>query len=235
MNALSTPHSPDDDEALSRCAEGEIGGLDILVARYQLTAIRTAYLLLQDQAAAEDVVQESFLLVFRHAGQFRPGAPFAPWFCRIVLNCARQYQRAARRRRETSLDRIGTLGTPGARTPVGSDPLRAAERGERQQAVARVLAALTHKQREVLVLRFYGGYSDGEIARILACPGGTVRWRLHAALRAFERAALRTCPWLLDDAGAGSGGRLNRERARIMQAAQDAAPVGQDIEGGRAG
>lgn len=206
MNAESAARVEDDardGEALRRCATGDIGGLDDLVGRHQLAGLRIAYLLVQDMAAAEDIVQESFLRVFRAAPQFRAGAPFAPWFHRIVLNAARQYLRGARRRRETSLETLDELDLPSGRVPLASDPLTAAQRSERRQAVVSVLATLTHKQREVLVLRYYGGYGDGEIARMLGVPGGTVRWRLHAALRAFERAA-RTHPWLLDDAEGGA-------------------------------
>jgi RNA polymerase sigma-70 factor (ECF subfamily) len=186
---------------MRRCAAGGIAGLDDLVTRHQLAAMRIAYLLVQDTGAAEDIVQESFLRAFHAAPRFRAGAPFAPWFHRIVLNCARQYLRSAGRRRETSLDAAAGRGL---RLPVASDPLRSAERNERRQAVAAVLATLTQKQREALVLRYYGGYGAGEIARMLGVPGGTVRWRLHAALRAFERSADRTYPWLLDDARPGN-------------------------------
>jgi RNA polymerase sigma-70 factor (ECF subfamily) len=188
---------PDDAEALRRCQAGDISGLGALAARHQLAALRIAYLLVQDQALAEDIVQEGFLLAYRHAAQVRSGALFAPWFHRIVLNAARQHLRAAARRRETSLDQLDARSA--GRMPVASDPLRHAERTELRAAVMHVLRALTHKQREVLVLRYYGGYKDGEIARALRCPAGTVRWRLHAALRAFDRHARTSYPWLLEE------------------------------------
>lgn len=233
----------DDDEALARCRAGDISGLGALVARYQLSAVRTAYLLVQDQAAAEDIVQDSFLLVFRHATRFRPGSPFAPWFYRIVVNAARQYQRSSRRRREIALDRVGSqrdgqgdghgegertgdhrdgqlhaLGTP--RVPVASDPLRHAERAEQRGAVVAILRSLTYKQREALVLRYYAGYRDDEIARILGSPPGTIRWRIHAALRAFERAARTSAPWLIEDGTAGTepAGRAERRNPAALLA-----------------
>jgi RNA polymerase sigma-70 factor (ECF subfamily) len=187
----------DDEGALRRCRARDISGLGALVERYQLAAVRTAYLLVQDQSAAEDIVQESFLLVYRHAGRFRPGSPFAPWFYRIVLNAARQYLRGVRRRRETGLEHLDESSS--ARIPVASDPLRHAERAERRSAVVAILRSLTHKQREVLVLRYYAGYRDDEIAAILGSPAGTIRWRMHAALRAFERAARARAPWLIDE------------------------------------
>ncbi|HEY7834642.1 MAG TPA: sigma factor, partial [Ktedonobacterales bacterium] len=68
----------------------------------QVTAVRVAFLLVQDRALAEDIVQDSFLLAYRASGRFRLGAPFAPWFYQIVLNAARQQQRAIGVCRSTS-------------------------------------------------------------------------------------------------------------------------------------
>jgi RNA polymerase sigma-70 factor (ECF subfamily) len=92
----------DDAEAMRRCQQGDIAGLAALVARYQVTAVRVAFLLVRDRALAEDIVQDSFLLAYRASGRFRLGAPFAPWFYQIVLNAARQQQRAIRVCRSTS-------------------------------------------------------------------------------------------------------------------------------------
>lgn len=199
MSALDGADDSCDAEALHRCQAGDITGLDVLVARYQLGAVRLAYLLVQDRAAAEDIAQESFLHVFRAAAGFRRGAPFEPWFHRIVLNTARQHVRQRQRQRESSLDALrasaeAPFDLP-APTPGPPDQLVGAER---RAAVLDALRALTHKQREALVLRYYCGHTDAEIARLLGVPPGTTRWRLHAALRAFERALRRMHPWLLE-------------------------------------
>ena len=54
-----------DAEAICRLKRGEIDGLETLVERYQVRAVRTAYLVVQDEALAEDVVQETFLRIFQ--------------------------------------------------------------------------------------------------------------------------------------------------------------------------
>lgn len=188
----------DDALALRRCQQGDVSGLEVLVARYQLRAIRIAYLLLRDHAAAEDIAQDSFLRVVQASAQFQEGAQFAPWFYRIVLNTARQHQRTLRRRRESSLDILMLSDVTSPQLPLAEDPFVSAEQTERRAAVLNVLTVLTTRQREALVLRYFCGLSDSVIAQILNCPHGTVRWRLHAAHRAFERAASTRYPWLLD-------------------------------------
>ena len=191
-----------DAEAMRRCQQGDIGGLAELVARYQLPAMRAAYLLVQDRALAEDIVQDSFLLAYRASQQFRPGAPFGPWFYRIVLNVARQQRRAARRRHEVSLDQAFATGAEENDSHATSamsalDPSEHAEQREERHAILSALSLVPLKQREALVLRYYAGYKDKELATILGCPPGTVRWRLHAGLKALDRVLQAHYPWLL--------------------------------------
>lgn len=97
-------HLDDDGEAIRRCQRGDIGGLEPLMARYQVAALRLAYLLVGEGAAAEDVVQDSFLLAYQGIARFRPGSAFTPWFYRIVTNTARQRRRRAATRREVSVE-----------------------------------------------------------------------------------------------------------------------------------
>lgn len=190
----------EDAEAMRRLQAGDISGLDDLVQRYQLTAIRMAYLLVRDRNAAEDIVQDSFLSVYRGSARFRPGAAFAPWFSRIVLNTARQYARSRSRRRESSLEALG-VASPLATASAGQSPAQEAERAEMRAAVLEALQRLPIWQREALALRFYCGYTTSEIATALNTPHGTVRWRLHVALRAFERTVRQIHPWLLHQDG----------------------------------
>lgn len=82
-----------DEEAIRLCQQGNNQGLDSLVHRYQLQAIRTAYLILGDRVTAEDVVQESFVRAWNSIKSFDPRAAFAPWFMRTVVNVAHTHQR----------------------------------------------------------------------------------------------------------------------------------------------
>ena len=203
-------HLDDDAEAVRRCQRGDIGGLEPLIARYQVAAIRLAYLLVGERAAAEDVVQDSFLLAYQGITRFRAGSAFAPWFYRIVMNTARQ-QRRTTARREIAVcwlasgephgdEHDGGAGAlaraqPHDRDPL-ADPALHAERREAREDLLHAVAELTQKQREAVVLRYYLGCSDRELATILGCSEGTARQRLHGGLIALRQIIARRFVWL---------------------------------------
>ena len=192
-------------DAIRRCQQGDIAGLGPLVRRYQVPAVRLAYLLTGDHELADDIVQDSFLLAYRGIGRFRLGEPFTPWFYRIVTNTARQQRRYARRRHEISLDALPSEDTAGQSLAAADslpetnrgDPAAQAERAEVRDALLQVLATLPLKQREAVVLRYYFGYSDQQIATILGCRLGTLQQRLHAGRASLQQAIRRRYPWLL--------------------------------------
>ena len=100
----------DERTAVTRLRGGDISGLEPLVRAYQMRALRTAYLITRDRAAAEDIVQEAFVRATGKIGQLRSDAAFGPWFLRIVANDA--IKAAARAQRWTTpipLDRAAVL------------------------------------------------------------------------------------------------------------------------------
>lgn len=199
-------HFDDDTEAIRRCQRGDISGLEPLITRYQVAGLRLAYLLVGERTTAEDVVQDSFLLAYHSIARFRAGSAFAPWFYRIVTNTARQRRRAAARR-EVSVgwltggdEQNGASNAPARALPSDRDPMvdpaLRAERLEEREDVLRALAGLTQKQREAVVLRYYFGYSDRELATILGCREGTARQRLHGGLTALRQIIAQRFAWL---------------------------------------
>jgi len=195
----------EEQEAIARLKRGDIGGLETLVRQYQVRAVRTAYLITRDRALAEDIVQAAFVRAYERIGQFDAGRPFGPWFLRSVVNDA--VKAAARRKRLVPLE----AGYEGEETSLadlladpGPGPADLAEAAGTRQAVWAALGKLPPAQRAAIVLRYYLGLSEAEMAGELACPPGTVKWRLHAA-----RKRLRTllCPLWPAASGSGRGER----------------------------
>jgi len=216
-------HTDDDAAAIHRCRSGDIRGLDaLMMARHQVQALRVAYLLTGDRMQAEDVVQDSFLQVFRTIKHFRPDHPFEAWLHGIVTHVARQRLRGTSRRREVSLNAMSPASSTHApdalsvarRAAVeGSDPVEAAELAERRRALLDALGALTQKQREAVVLHYYAGYSDREMARVLGCPSGTARQRVHAGLGALERIIRERYAWLPTETPSGNAAKREAHHA----------------------
>jgi RNA polymerase sigma-70 factor, ECF subfamily len=174
--------------SIARLKEGDIGGLAALVETYQLQAVRTAYLIVRDRPLAEDITQSAFIRAYERIAQFDSNAPFGPWFLRSVANDA--IKAVERARRTQSLDSDVEDGAPAiVLVDRAAGPEALLEQAEDASAVWALLGRLPARQRAAVVLRYFDGLSDTEIADQLDTPPATVRWRLFAA-----RAKLRT--WL---------------------------------------
>lgn len=136
--------------------------------------VRTAWLLLDDRGAAEEVVQESFVRL--HGVWDRVDQP-APYVRAIVVNLARSRIRR-RLLRRARIERSAVA-------PEGPDEL--AVRTSEHQAVLRSLQALTAAQRAVVVCRYWLDLGEAETAVELGMAIGTVKSHAHRALRRIER------------------------------------------------
>ncbi len=88
----------DDLQAIQRLKNGDIGGLELLVRRYQSKAVRTAFLVVHDESLAEDVVQDTFIRIYRRIHHFDVSHPFEPYLLRCVVNAALNVAQKADRR-----------------------------------------------------------------------------------------------------------------------------------------
>jgi RNA polymerase sigma-70 factor (sigma-E family) len=151
-----------------------------VTALYQASAlslIRLAYIMLGDLPSAEDVVQEAFYGLYRRWDRLKD-ASGAPYYVRAsVLNgCRSALRRRAVRRRGLAYQ------------PSAASAEAVVLSGEEREEVIRALARLPHRQREVLVLRFYSELSDEEIARVMGIRQSTVRSAAYRALETLGRA-----------------------------------------------
>lgn len=133
---------------------------------------RLARRLVRDAAAADDVVQETWLAALK--ARRTSDAPLRPWLARVAANFARDRSRADANRaeRERSTARSGL--EPSAAETAG--------RLEAQRLLVEALAALAEPYRTTVTLRYLDGLSAARIARRLGVPAGTVRWRLKQGM-----------------------------------------------------
>lgn len=151
--------------------------LEGLYRQHRMRMVRLAVLLVDDPATAEDVVQEAFTGLHRHWGQLRDAAAAVGYLRTAVVNGSR----SVLRRRKTARD----YTPPHATTARSAESL--AMLTSEHQAVVAALGQLPPRQREVLVLRYYGGLSELEIAEATGISRGTVKSTASRALDALQK------------------------------------------------
>ena len=160
------------------------GGVDIseLYAAHRLSLVRLAILLVDDLASAEDVVQDAFAALTRRRGGLDDPSRALAYLRVSVVNTAR----SALRRRRTARAYV-----PPHTIDPGSPEDRSVLAEEHREVVA-ALQQLPPRQREVVVLRYWSGLSESEIAATLDISPGTVKSTASRALAALERTLDRT-------------------------------------------
>lgn len=162
---------------MQQLQQGDGTAFEPLYERYIDQAVRVAYLITRSQEAAEDVVQETFVQVLRRITTLRDPENFRSWFYAILHNTARKSLRKGRGwlllpftlNRKEEIDHVEPL------------PEEAVAHLDEVAQLRRVLRLLPDSHRIPLILRYYAGLSEAQIAEAIGVPAGTVKSRLHHA------------------------------------------------------
>lgn len=169
----------DEQIAIQRLRNGDIGGLEFLVARYQVKAVRTAYLITGDPDLAEDIVQDAFVKAYRAIHGFDVTRPFEPWFLRSVANAALKTLQKASRQVPVAEESDEMVLT---RLVAQVESIEAqVESREVQHQLWDAMQKLSPRQRTVIVQRYYLGMSEAEMVEDAGSAAGTIKWLLNAA------------------------------------------------------
>ncbi|MBK8800139.1 MAG: sigma-70 family RNA polymerase sigma factor [Anaerolineales bacterium] len=184
---------------IAQAVNGDLAAFNQLVLIYQNLAYSVAYRTLQDDAAAADAVQDSFIKAFRAIADFQGGS-FKSWIIRIVANTCYDVLRSRRRKLTDSLDDLSEDESYASYlVDPTANPHLDAERMELSALLERSIHALPPDQRLVLTLCDVHGYAYEEIAEMIGAPIGTVKSRINRA-RAKVRDYLLQHPGLLPSA-----------------------------------
>lgn len=181
------------EDLLRRCARMDAAAYRELVERLEKPLVNFLYRFVGERHAAEDLFQETFVRVVRSVGEFRPEASLGTWIFTIARNLALDYLKARKRRREMPLEAGGeaeggrVISFRDALPAAAPGPAARAESGEEERRLAEALRELGPAKHEALVLRVYAGLSYAEIARVVKAPVGTVKFRVHEAVRDLAR------------------------------------------------
>ena len=190
MATVTMPPAPrpeadaSDGQLVRRVAEGDAAALEALYDRYGRPAFALARRITGEPAFAEEVVQEVFLALWRDPEKYDPTrGGFPSWLLATTHHKAVDAVRreeTVRRRRASLAEEAATYTSVAAADPPVEDAAWSGLRGER---VRRALGSLPEPQREALVLAYYAGYTQREIAERTKTPLGTVKTRMLAGMR----------------------------------------------------
>jgi RNA polymerase sigma-70 factor (ECF subfamily) len=186
-----TPAQLTDSQLLARHLEGDSEAFEALVGRYRKELFNFLAKFTGDRALAEDVFQEAFLQVYLSAGSFDTSRRLKPWLFTIAANKARDALRKRSRKSAAPLDANVGGGEEGRATYADLLPanIPAPEEAllnlETRRGVQNIVEGMPEHLRSILTLSYFNGFAYKEISEILDIPLGTVKSRLHAAVKHF--------------------------------------------------
>lgn len=202
----------DERDLVDRCKQGDRTAYDELVRRHQDRLFSLIYRCVGDYEEAGDVAQEVLIRAYRAISGFQGQSAFYTWLHRIAVN-----EVISHRRRGSAVRKVKTVPisrndpeseSGGSEDPpdTSSEPSRLMDRKEREGLIQDAIQSLETEQRVIVVLRDVEGYDYDAIARMVGCPRGTVKSRLHRA-RLELRNKLRP---LLETSGEEAAAQENR-------------------------
>jgi RNA polymerase sigma-70 factor (ECF subfamily) len=176
--AVGNPVDPYEDARLcAKVAGGDAAALKSLYERHGGRAKAVALRVLASVPEAEEIVQETFVEVWRRATQFDPGrGSVRAW----IVTMARS--RSIDRLRSRQVGERSVAGLAREDRPDARSPLEDVEQRAERDRVARALAELPEAQRRVIELAYYEGKSQREIAEVTGEPLGTIKTRVRLAM-----------------------------------------------------
>lgn len=150
-----------DETLMVRVGKGDRHAYGLLVERHLARSNGLATRILSNAAEAEEVVQEAFLRLWKHAPNWQPkGAKFTTWFYRVILNLCIDIQR----KRKDKMVPIEDIADPASSDPSADESFY---RGQISHRVGKALDGLPERQKAALALCYFQGLSNREAAEIL--------------------------------------------------------------------
>ena len=181
-----------DEFLIDKILERDAEAFEVLWARYSASVRRHIIRTVQDESAAEDLVQEAFLRLWTSAEQWDGRGNFKSWFFRIARNLALNYLRTLRRRKQQPLEMPPDDFDDADESAPDPDwmidtsirsPNAMLEQAEQSNLLWRLVEELPDDKREVLHLVYQKGMNLRDVAAEIGVPVGTVKSRLHYSIR----------------------------------------------------
>lgn len=168
-----------DEELIKRFQEGDIAAFNELVTRYKDPLFNYVARMLKDRVYAEDIVQETFVRVYRNCNRYQQIAKFSTWIYTIAINLTKTELRRQNLRRFFSLSGINENGKTFELPDSKINLEKSAEDTIVGETIREAIEELPKTFREVIILRDIQELSYEEISKIVGVPLGTVKSRVN--------------------------------------------------------
>ncbi len=187
LPAVRAMYSPDSDDALvERALKGDMSAFSRLYDRYEKPLFNFICQYVGDYEAAQDVFQETFIRAYRKLQRYQLGTNFSAWLHRIAINQSKDEFKRRRRRPISSITQSEGGEETDLLATISDESLTPEElltRKEQAGRVRRALTRLTKDHMQVILLYVFQGMAYKDIAETLGIPIGTVKSRMHYAIK----------------------------------------------------
>lgn len=168
-----------DKELMERFLRGEVEGFNLLVKNYKVRLFSLLYRLVGNKEEAEDILQETFLRVYRQKESYDFNYSFSTWIYTIALNLCRNLYKRKKKVRFLGMDSLVNHPDPNSENHGNRNRLSSILEG--------AISSLPFKYRTVFLLRDVDQLSYEEVASTLSLPLGTVKSRVNRARRILQK------------------------------------------------
>jgi RNA polymerase sigma-70 factor (ECF subfamily) len=170
---------PSDEDLIESFQNGDLYAFDLIVKRYKNQLLNFVYRFLGNAEEAEDLVQETFLRVYRNRKAYQKVAKFSTWIYTIAGNLAKTELRKRKRRKFFSISDLGYNEKDYDISDEAYNPEKDVDGRMKEEIIHKEIDALSPKFREVILLRDVQQLSYEEISQIVNIPLGTVKSRVN--------------------------------------------------------
>ena len=177
---------PDDASLIRLIARAKTDALNELYERYHRLVFSVALAIIGDLQVAEEVMLDVFVQVWQRAATYDPGqAGVRTWLIAITRNHAIDILRMRKSRPEANSINLDAVSVPDGLSQHGLE--EGLQLSMEREGLRSKLAELPAEQREVLVLAYFKGYTQSQIAEVLKQPLGTIKTRIRLAMQKLRK------------------------------------------------
>jgi RNA polymerase sigma-70 factor (ECF subfamily) len=167
---------------IDKASKGDKAAFSQLVSHHQQYAFNLAFRIVCNEDDAMDIVQDSFIKIWKNMEQYNPSIKFTTWMFKIVSNTAIDFLRAIKKRNTINIDNLFNL--PELFNPEHADTILSNQ--ETGQLINRITSTLSEKQKLVFTLRDLQGLTTAEVGEVLGLSATSIKSNLYYARKTIR-------------------------------------------------